>query len=46
LEQVGASWKEKKRRKEMLNHNPTDWIGTSSKLNSKAETPDFKNSGI
>ena len=26
LEQVGASWKEQKERKEVLNHNPADWI--------------------
>jgi hypothetical protein len=26
LDQIGASWKEQKRRKEVLNHNPADWI--------------------
>jgi hypothetical protein len=53
LDQIGvryASWKEQKRRKEVLNHNPADWIGTSSRLDwlqssrldSKAETPKLK----
>ena len=37
-----TSWNEQKRRKEMLNHNPADWIGTSSRLDSKAETPKLK----
>jgi hypothetical protein len=32
MEQVGTSWKEQKRRKEVLDHNPVDWIGTSSRL--------------
>ncbi len=26
----------------MLNHNPADWIGTSSILDSKVETPKLK----
>ena len=53
LNQVGASWcklegaKEKKRGAEpqsnRLDWHSVDWIGTSSRLGSKAETPDFKN---
>ena len=49
LDQVVASWYKlegAKERKEVLNHNLVNWIGTSSKLDSKAETPDFKNSRI
>jgi hypothetical protein len=45
LEQVGGSWKELKRRKKVLNHNPADWIGTSSRLHSKAKTPKLKIEG-
>ena len=37
-----TSWKEQKRRKEVLNHNPVDWIGTSSRLDSKVKTLELK----
>ena len=39
LELDSISWKEQNRRIEVLEHNPVDWIRTSSRLDSEAETP-------